>query len=209
MEGKTIGQAINEGYVLEENFVREVACSLAKIHSYKFDKAGFLDENLNIREELPPLISWYEQFMGNRAQKRLGKNVIEEINRIVNKNRKILTQLDQDIRLVHGDFQGTNILIKDSRLAGILDWEFVMAGHPLADIGQFFRYENHFDNNLIGVFEEAYNQNSDYKLNKDWYKISKLRDLANLIQLINGEDEMPNKYKNIKDIIIGNICILG
>ena len=209
MEGKTIGQAINEGYVLEENFVREVACSLAKIHSYKFDKAGFLDENLNISEELPPLISWYEQFMGDRAQKRLGKNVIEEINRIVNKNRKILTQLDQDIRLVHGDFQGTNILIKDSRLTGILDWEFVMAGHPLADIGQFFRYENHFDNNLIGVFEEAYNQNSDYKLNKDWYKISKLRDLANLIQLINGEDEMPNKYKNIKDIIIGNICILG
>ena len=69
IEGKTIGQAISEGYVLEENFVREVACSLAEIHSYKFDKVGFLDENLNIREELPPLILWYEQFMGDRAQR--------------------------------------------------------------------------------------------------------------------------------------------
>ena len=77
IEGKTIGQAISEGYVLDENFVREVAKSLAQIHSYKFDKAGFLDENLNIREELPPLISWYENFMGDRAKKRLGKNIIE------------------------------------------------------------------------------------------------------------------------------------
>ena len=90
IEGKTIGQAISEGYILEENFVREVARSLAKIHSYKFNKVGFLDENLNIREELPPLNLWYENFMGDRAQKRLGKNIIDKINNIVKENRKIL-----------------------------------------------------------------------------------------------------------------------
>ena len=65
MEGKTIGQAISEGYVLQEEFVRDVARYLAKIHSYKFNKAGFLDENLNLKEELPSLILWYEQFMGD------------------------------------------------------------------------------------------------------------------------------------------------
>jgi len=202
IEGKTIGQAISEGYVLEENFVREVADSLAKIHSYKFDTTGFLDGNLNIREELPPLISWYESFMGNRARNRLGKSIIEKINSIVIENRKILTELDQDIRLVHGDFQGTNILIKDGKLGGILDWEFAMAGHPLSDIGQFFRYEECFNENLVQVFGDEYNKNSSYKLIDDWYKISKLRDLVNLIELIDSQEDMPNKYANIKIIII-------
>lgn len=206
IEGKTMGQAINEGYVVEENFVREVAVSLAQIHSYKFQKIGFLDENLNIREELPPLISWYKNFMGERAQTRLGKNIIQKIKNIVKENKKILAQLDKDIRLVHGDFQGTNILIKDNnKLAGILDWEFVMAGHPLADIGQFFRYEEYFNKDLIRVFEDEYNKNSSYKLIDDWYKVSKLRDLVNLIQLINGKEELPNKYENIKTIIINII----
>lgn len=208
IEGRTLGQAISEGYVLEENFVRDVARHLAKIHSYRFNRAGFLDENLNIREELPPLISWYEKFMGDRAQKRLGKNIIGKINSIVKENENILNQLDKDIRLVHGDFQGTNILIKDNRLSGILDWEFAMAGHPLADIGQFFRYEEYFNNDLLQVFEEEYNKNSDYKLEKNWYKISKVRDLVNLIQLINGDEDMPNKYSNIKNILINNINIL-
>lgn len=43
LEGKTIGQAINEGYELQEEFVRDVAKNLAKIHIYKFSKTGFLD----------------------------------------------------------------------------------------------------------------------------------------------------------------------
>jgi aminoglycoside phosphotransferase (APT) family kinase protein len=209
IEGKTIGQSLKEGYILEEGFVREVARALAEIHSYKFDKVGFLDGNLNVSQELPPLIKWYENFMGDRAKNRLGKNVIDKINQVVKENELILNELDRDIRLVHGDFQGTNILIKDGKLSGILDWEFAMAGHPLADIGQFFRYEKHFNNNLIRAFQEQYNQISDYQLNKDWYKISKLRDLINLIQLINGEEEMPNKYQNINNIVMNNIFMLS
>lgn len=202
MEGKTIGQAISEGYELEEDFVRDVAKYLAKIHSCKFSKVGFLDEDLNLKEELPPLVLWYEKYMGNNAKKRLGKDIINKIKQIVKRNEEILYELDENIRLVHGDFQGTNILVKDNKLSGILDWEFAMAGHPLADIGQFFRYEEYFNKNLIQVFEEEYNKNSSYKLIDKWYKTSKLRDLANLIQLINAKEDMPNKYTNIKNIIV-------
>ncbi|WP_160687458.1 aminoglycoside phosphotransferase family protein [Clostridium sp. C2-6-12] len=201
-EGKTIGQAISEGYKVSEEFVRDVAKYLAMIHNYKFIKAGFLDEDLNLEIEVPGLVSWYEMFMGTNAKNRLGKDVVNKINKIVQENEKILLELDKDIRLVHGDFQGTNILVKDNKLSGILDWEFSMAGHPIADIGQFFRYEEYFDNNLIKAFEEEYNKNSDYKLIEDWYKISKLRDLTNLIQLINGNEDMPNKYANIKAVVV-------
>ena len=202
IQGKTVGQAISEGYVMEEKFVRDVAKHLSMIHSYKFSRTGFLDEDLNLQVELPSLISWYEKFMGVNAQKRLGKDIINKINKIVKENEKILLELDKDIRLVHGDFQGTNILIKDAKLAGILDWEFAMAGHPIADIGQFFRYEEHIDKNLTQIFEDEYNKNSDYKLMRDWYKISKLRDLTNLIQLINADEDMLNKYTSIKALVV-------
>ena len=201
MEGTSIGQAIDEGYVLSEIFIRDVARCLAEMHKYRFNKSGFLDENLKLEEELPSLALWYEQFMGDSSKKRLGKTTIDKINQIVNENKKILIELDQDIRLVHGDFQGTNILIKDDKLSGILDWEFVMAGHPLADIGQFFRYEEYFNENLIKVFENEYNKHSSYKLIDEWYKVSKLRDLVNMIQLLNAKENMPNKYKTLKKII--------
>lgn len=208
MEGVTLGQAIKDGYIVEERFIREVAKTLTMIHKHKFDKVGFLDEDLNVKESVPPLKIWYEKFIGERAKQRLGKSIINKISNIVKKYEKVLEKLDEEISLVHGDFQGTNILIKNGKLSGILDWEFAMAGHPLADIGQFFRYEEYFNINLLKVFENEYNKNSDYKLEKDWYKISKLRDLINLIQLIDGEENMPNKYANIKDIIINDINIL-
>lgn len=205
IEGKTIGHAIREGYRLEENFIRQIARSLAKIHSYKFDKIGFLDNNLNVIEEMPPLASWYENFMGDMAKKRLGKTVADKIAIMIENNEKILTKLDSDARLVHGDFQGTNIIIENGKLAGILDWEFAMAGHPLGDIGQFFRYEEYFSKNLVQIFEYEYNKVSDYKLTGNWLQISKLRDLVNLIQLIDTEEEMPIKHKNIKEIIINTL----
>lgn len=200
MEGRTVGKAVSEGCVLKEEFVRNVARFLANIHSYKFDKLGFLDEKLTVKEELPPLISWYEICMGDRAKKRFGESIVDKINHIVKENQEALVKLDKDIRLVHGDFQGTNILIKDGKLSGVLDWEFAMAGHPLADIGQFFRYDEYFNRDLIRAFEEEYNKYSSYKLINDWYKISKLRDLVNLIQLINRKEELPRKYLSIKGI---------
>ena len=158
MEGMTLGQAIKNGYIVEERFIREVAKTLTMIHKHKFDKIGFLDEHLNVKESLPPLKLWYQKFMGERAKQRLGENIINKINNIVKENEKILEKLDEEISLVHGDFQGTNILIKNTRLSGILDWEFAMAGHPLADIGQFFRYEEYFNTNLLKAFEDEYNK---------------------------------------------------
>ncbi|WP_238919143.1 aminoglycoside phosphotransferase family protein [Clostridium sp. YIM B02555] len=205
MNGQTLGKVVSDGYKLEDGFVKSVARTLAKIHSYKFDKVGFLDKNLHVIDNFPPLIKWYEILMGDMAKKRLGKDIVNKICRLVKQNDEILLELDKDIRLVHGDFQGTNILIENGHLSGVLDWEFVMAGHPIADIGQFFRYEEYFNKSLINVFKEEYNNNSDYKLSDNWYKVSKLRDLTNLIQLINTEDDMPNKHKHIKKMIISTI----
>lgn len=208
INGITLGQALKNGYILEESFVRQVARALGEIHKFKFNKVGFLDENLNVIKKLPSISKYYELFINEKVRERLGNDTVTNIINIVKENEDDLLKLDYSPRLVHGDFQGTNILINKGKLAGILDWEFVMAGHPLGDIGQFFRYNEHFNNYLIKVFENEYNKSSDYELMNNWYKISRLRDLINLIQLISADEEMPNKYKNIKDIIIRDIRYL-
>ena len=41
-----------------------------------------------------------------------------------------LAELGAESRLVHGDFNLTNILIKDGVVSGVPDWEFSHAGSP-------------------------------------------------------------------------------
>lgn len=200
LKGQSLSNYVKEGNIIEEKFVQQVAKAMSSIHKNKYNKVGFLDDDLQIKSLVPPLCEWYRMFMGKNAQIRLGEKIKNDIYNIVDENRDILNALDDDPRMVHGDFQGTNILIDDNgNLSGILDWEFCMAGHPLADIGQFFRYDEYFDKNLINAFEYEYKKQSDYILTDDWYKISKIRDITNLIQLIDKEEDMPNKYFDIRE----------
>lgn len=208
VDGISLGRYLAEGNKVDKAFISSISRALAKIHSYRFERAGFFDENLKVVDVLPPLRQWYEMFLNKNARIRLGTYNVEKISMAVSKYQGIIDHLDKDIRLVHGDFQGTNILINDNKLGCILDWEFSMAGHPLADIGQFFRYDQYYDRDLIMEFERGYRKYSDYILPDDWYKISKLRDMVNLIQLMGMEQHMPNKFNDIKNIIERSLNIL-
>jgi aminoglycoside phosphotransferase (APT) family kinase protein len=42
-------------------------------------------------------------------------------------------------RLVHGDFNPSNIIVRDDDVAAVLDWEFALAGDPLMDFGNILR----------------------------------------------------------------------
>ena len=48
----------------------------------------------------------------------------------------------EEPRLVHGDFNPTNILVYKGAVTGILDWEFSHAGSPYMDIGNLLRHLN-------------------------------------------------------------------
>ncbi|WP_252231168.1 phosphotransferase [Clostridium sp. ZBS15] len=205
IDGVNLGKAIRGGSKIDKNLIEELAMTLAKIHKFKYKECGKLDKNLNIIHKLSPLYTWYEENMGINFKNRLGDNIVKKINYIVNANKEMLLELDKNISLIHGDFQGTNILVKDNKISAIIDWEFSMAGNPLIDIGELFRYEEYFDNDLIKIFEKQYNKYSDDRLIDEWYKISKLVDLISLIKLINTKDDMPNKHKEIKKLIINTL----
>ena len=202
LEGKTLSQTLNSGGIISEEIIREAANMLAYIHKTRFEGIGFINESLYVGHKLKPLNQWYDEFMTDLVKIRLGEGIVQKINLIIQDNIDELLNMDRNPRLVHGDFQGTNILIDKNKISGIIDWEFAMAGHPLSDIGQFFRYEEYFDKKSISIFEEEYRKKSDYILPDNWYKLSRIRDLANLIQLMGFKEEMPNKYAEIKNIII-------
>lgn len=201
IDGKTISQHVKEGNKITERMVRSVAGVLGRIHNIKFKKVGSLDDNLNIKSQLEPMIELYDKYINENVKLRLGTENITKIKQIVYKYKDVLLSLECDSRLIHGDFQGTNIIVNNDSVASIIDWEFCMSGCPLVDIGQFFRYESYFDSELIRTFENEYRNVCNYELMDNWYDISKIIDLLSLIRLISGDKEMPNKYSQIKEIV--------
>ncbi|WP_315079699.1 aminoglycoside phosphotransferase family protein [uncultured Clostridium sp.] len=205
VDGVNLGRTIRSGFKINKSLMEELAITLAKIHKFKYKECGKLDKDLKVIHNLSPLYRLYEENMGINFRNRLGDYIVKKINYIINCNKEVLLELEKNISLIHGDFQGTNILIKDNKISAIIDWEFSMAGNPLIDIGQLFRYEDCFSNDLIKIFEKQYNKCSDDKLINQWYKISKLVDLISLIKLINTKEDMPNKHKEIKKLIINTL----
>ena len=66
-----------------------------------------------------------------------------------------LEELESDRRLVHGDFNPTNILIDDGAVSGVLDWEYCHSGTPYMDIGNLLR---HTPANTTGRSRRAWKQ---------------------------------------------------
>ena len=56
-----------------------------------------------------------------------------------------IAPFDRETRLVHGDFNQRNLIVKEVAgrwiVAAVLDWEFAVSGSPLMDVGNFLRYD--------------------------------------------------------------------
>ena len=81
-----------------------------------------------------------ESLETNSVKAWLGRREISSLLEITNRENQRLAELDAESRLVHGDFNPTNILIADGRVSGVLDWEFCHSGTPYMDIGNLLRH---------------------------------------------------------------------
>jgi aminoglycoside phosphotransferase (APT) family kinase protein len=140
-------------------------------------------------------------FLGEHAQRKLGDSLTRQVVDYVAAHHDSLQALDTTKTLVHGDFRPTNVMIKDGALQGIIDWEGAMAGHPLADIGQFLRYAEQVNAVQEQVFIRSYQACAAQPLLEPYRDIAKLRDLVNLLQMINIPATLPYKDKDLKRLI--------
>jgi aminoglycoside phosphotransferase (APT) family kinase protein len=130
LEGTTLADA--------PECVQAVAEALARIASLRFTSSGWIQADGSIA---PFDFGNGKSFVGSMLERAdvcawVGSKTAVALRRI-----DVEQQSDaEEPRLVHGDFNPTNILVYKGAVTGILDWEFSHAGSPYMDIGNLLRH---------------------------------------------------------------------
>jgi aminoglycoside phosphotransferase (APT) family kinase protein len=95
--------------------------------------------------------------------------------------------------LVHGDFNKRNTLVRETEgrwsVAAVLDWEFAVAGSPLADLATFLRYDRASAPQIEPHFSTGF-AHAGGNLPGNWRYLAKVIDLVALCESL-SRDELP------------------
>lgn len=164
--------------------------TLAAIHSFSFDQAGFFGPDLTVAEPLGSIRSAVEVYVDerlsvDRVRTRLGAAMAERLAQVVGERAVLLDTLPNRAALVHGDYKPQNLLLRrdaDERweTAAVLDWEFAFAGPPLFDLGQLLRYRATLPPKYAAGVVAGYTA-AGGTLPAEWPRLTRLLDLMNLL----------------------------
>lgn len=116
----------------------------------------------------------------NVAQ-HLGEKRSSRLRNLVRENSARIQELCTDTGLVHGDFQGDNILLEKAsgkwRVNGILDWEWAHNGCFLRDLGSLLRYPNESTEAFTTALEVGFSRRG-VPLPAQWIMASRIWDLV-------------------------------
>ena len=172
---------------------------LAAIHKHEFPQAGWLEPGLRVGA---PLLEgadagrrFIELCLGSEAaRERMGKELRARVRRAVRQGSEDLAAMEEESRLVHGDFNKRNVIVARAgggwRVAAVLDWEFAIASTPLTDLGNFLRYEREDQPAVAPHLEKAYRR-AGGSLPDEWRRLSQLVDLIALCELL-SRPELPD-----------------
>ena len=173
-----------EGDLLERVPVSSdlAAEALVRISSVQFQAAGWIEADGSI-SPFPWLgVRGYatEKLETAEVQGWLGPEMVEAALRVLESEKQRLAELDAETSLVHGDFNPSNILIRDGAVSGVLDWEYCHAGTPYMDIGTLLR---HTADKYHGRIKSGLQAAGMY-LPQDWRKRAQLADLTSHLEFL-------------------------
>jgi fructosamine-3-kinase len=184
-----------------------VGATLAEIGKYKFEHSGFFDGALTIKEPVDNKSFLYDYIMHslneNRAGQRLGIALTTQFSCFVSEHIGVLEAIKEDHSLVHSDFNGSNILVRqtDSRweVAAVLDWEWSFSYSPLLDIGNALR--NYLNTPMKeAAFLEGFVNQGGF-LPTDWKLIARLIDLSAMCEFLNSPTITETRLMFCTDVI--------
>jgi aminoglycoside phosphotransferase (APT) family kinase protein len=187
----------------------EAGATLQAIHSFDLGKAGFFDENFvfnPVFENFGAGLSAYicSNLNAGRVRERLGETLAERALELVHAKRDVYWSIPNSTRLIHCDYNLKNILIRQVgsvwKVAGVLDWEFAMAGSPLVDIGNILRFEAELPPGFGESFIRGY-LSSSIGLPANWREVARFLDLAAMINFLEGEREAPKTFRTAISVI--------
>ncbi len=185
---------------------KEIGLFLSKLHQ----KQDAHIETL-LETHTPPQ-HHFEDFMSyleiEPAGSNLAPTLLKQLRQCMMRYQTVLTALDNDQVLIHGDFKIQNILCQPTQphqVAAVLDWESSRLGSHYTDLGHLFRGP------LPKAFSESFlfhYQTNFQPLPTDWLVRAKLCDLLSLMSYLNTHIPMPNTFKGVQQLIKETLAYL-
>jgi aminoglycoside phosphotransferase (APT) family kinase protein len=192
----------------------EAGISLQAIHSFDLGEAGFFDENFVFNRAFENFGGGLYHYISSnlalgRVRERLGENLAACALEYVRANQDEYWSIPNSTRLVHCDYNLKNILIRQVgsvwKVAGVLDWEFAMAGSPLVDIGNFLRFEDELPPGFSVAFIKGY-LSSSTSLPDNWREVARLLDLAAMVNFLDSEEETARSFRTAVSVIAKTVA---
>ena len=185
-----------EGDLLELAPEQLAACArslgevLAGIGRHRFKGAGLFDAELGFSYRFDEACAAYvarmhECLASALAQERLGARA-GLVERFIFEREGVLTPYRGACQLVHGDYKPSNLLVRDGRVVGVLDWEFSHSGCSLLDVAILFRHRAGMDPRALLDFEDGFRGAGGF-LDPDWREATRYLDLVNLLDFLSRE----------------------
>ncbi len=122
---------------------------------------------------------------------RLAKPLRERVVRVTDDAEPRLQAIAGPPVLVHGDFKASNLLVDETGLTAVLDWEFAHAGTWLSDVGQLLRHAEGLPPGFETAFLDELNAPEDAAL------LARTLDLTNLVDFLAGEKAQPTMRADV------------
>ncbi len=156
--------------------------ALARISSIVFQEPGWIESDGSVS---PFPFGGVRGFIAESLDKAgvrawIGEESVVRIEQIIKVESGRLEELESDRRLVHGDFNPTNILIDDGVVSGVLDWEYCHSGTPYMDIGNLLRHTPAEYQGQIKAGLEA----GGMAVPSDWIERAQLVDLTSHLEFL-------------------------
>jgi aminoglycoside phosphotransferase (APT) family kinase protein len=179
--------------------------ALALIHQVRFPRAGFLDEHLHVAADLGPEFRCHTFLLRMLEQKllrdNLGAALANQLRSFIDRNAALEEQMSFGGPILsHSDYKPSNLLVSDSRVAAVLDWEFAFAIAPLNDIGNFLRYSARQRPEYESAFIAGYLE-AGASLPEDWRRLVRLVDLINLLDFLGRQDSSGVIAKDVRPLL--------
>lgn len=211
IEGSPLDQLIEEGTPSDaRRAARATGRVLAKLQEFRFARSGFFGSTLDIRTPFPSearvVVGVLEQCLfRDSGEERLGAALTQRLWRFVTQHAGMLDVVEHDAMLVHGDFNGLNVIIRSTsdgpKVAAVIDWEYAHSGTPLVDLGSMLRRPGRalppwFEEELI----RGYRQDGGI-LPENWRQVARIVDLVKLSAFVRSPNAGEVAVQSVRALI--------
>ena len=160
--------------------------------SVAIDLSGGHDNPLIVKTPWPSavegLLGWLRRLLVTAP---LSERSSDRLARIVEDAEPRLQAVAGSPVLAHGDFKPSNLIVDETGLNAVIDWEFAHAGTWLSDVGQLLRHPDALPPGFADAFLDALDAPPDTAL------LARVLDLMNLVGFLCDREGRPKMRAGI------------